>query len=202
MAAKKGAGGRARGKSRRSGARTRKPRASDLSPSLMADASGIDDVEGGPAAAGVEGAGELPELDAEARDLASRTLEEMARGVDGAGAGVSPGARDDAEPAVLLSASDGALSFDELREMVSMLAWGTFALLPKGIGGGELTDKEERFLGKMWARVLARRLTGPDVDIYLAIVATVETLTKRAMAARIEARQAAPVTEGSDNAER
>ena len=150
--------------------------------------SGIDEQLQELNAGAAVGADELPELDREAAELASRALEEMARGDRGAAAAAGePAARDDG-PAVELGAGDGALSFEELREMVAML--------PRRIGGGELSDKESRFLGKVWARVIARRLTGPNVDLVLALVATVELFGKRAIAARLTAP--APVPQGDD----
>jgi hypothetical protein len=82
------------------------------------------------------------------------------------------------------------LSEQEVAELVEFFLWGIFSAAPEKYGGGELTDKEQRMLGKVWARALLPILEkyGADAGWVFAVVVTGEVLVKRAVLARVALR--------------
>lgn len=101
-------------------------------------------------------------------------------------------------PAVDAASIDAMkLDGDDLAEMLEFCITGLFMILPDGIGGGELSEREGRMLGRAWTRALAHRLTGENVLLGLAIVGTIETLTKRAIAHRAKRAIAEAVHDGT-----
>jgi hypothetical protein len=92
-----------------------------------------------------------------------------------------------------------ALSEVELAELVEFFLWGAFRLIPEKVGGGELSDKEQRMLGKVWSRALL-----PVVEKYsdeapwiAALVVSSEVIMKRAMLAKLSAPKAGEEVEPS-----
>jgi alkylation response protein AidB-like acyl-CoA dehydrogenase len=82
------------------------------------------------------------------------------------------------------------LSEQEVAELVEFFLWGLFSAAPEKYGGGELTDKEQRMLGKVWGRALLPVLEkyGADAGWVFAVVVTGEVLVKRAVLARVALR--------------